>query len=316
MQAMNIALLALALTMQDSLGAWRRLPPSGVPGRFITAAAFDSARGVVVLFGGDRMRSTPVGDTWELDGDTWRRVEAEGPAARYGHAMAYDPAGRQVLLFGGYDKVSHLFPETWAFDGSRWTRQADSSVTPRRSPGSAWDTRRGRWVVFGGNAWRGRGTEDVFRADTWEWDGRRWTLGAAAGPAPRYGGEMVYDAARSVTLLFGGNDHSGNIYGDTWTWDGRAWSRVAETGPEPRGGALLAYDPRSRSVLLFGGFARDVTYRDAWRWDGRGWQRIAGHAMPALIFPTLVHDTSRGRLLLIGQTTPGGEMETWELPLR
>lgn len=54
---------------------------------------------------------------------------------------------------------------------------------------------------------------------------------------------MVYDSARKVVVLFGGDttdvssqpQPSGEprFFGDTWVWDGEAWLQVADIGPRP-----------------------------------------------------------------------------------
>src|SRR5262245_56732341 len=66
------------------------------------AMAYDSARGVTVLFGGDLSYYNLTGETWEWDGDTWTLRATSGPTARVAHAMAYDSARGVTVLFGGY----------------------------------------------------------------------------------------------------------------------------------------------------------------------------------------------------------------------
>ena len=74
--------------------------------------AYDSARGVTVLFGGYGAFGYPVDDTWEWDGNTWALRSATGPSPRRDHAMVYDSARSTVVLFGG---VSLYVPkgDTW-----------------------------------------------------------------------------------------------------------------------------------------------------------------------------------------------------------
>ncbi len=56
--------------------------------------------------------------------------------------------------------------------------------------------------------------------------GWTWTQQPVSGrPPARFGAGMAYDAARGVTVLFGGRG-CGIKCGDTWTWDGRQWSQV------------------------------------------------------------------------------------------
>ncbi|HYE62990.1 MAG TPA: kelch repeat-containing protein [Phycisphaerales bacterium] len=73
-------------------------PPSGRNGH---AMAYDSARGVTVLFGGDDGNGIRSGETWEWNGTKWRQVLVSGPSARRWHAMAYDSARGVTVLFGG-----------------------------------------------------------------------------------------------------------------------------------------------------------------------------------------------------------------------
>jgi hypothetical protein len=72
--------------------------------------AYDSARGVIVLFGG--LNSSGYnGETWEWNGTAWTQRIVRGPSPREGHAMAYDAARRVTVLFGGRDGAYN--GETW-----------------------------------------------------------------------------------------------------------------------------------------------------------------------------------------------------------
>ena len=99
--------------------AWTRVATGG-PARVAAAAAYDSSRGLVVLFGG-RSREAFVQDTWAWDGSAWRLLSETGPARRGLSAMAYDRARDRIVLFGG----RHKYPDgdlrdTWEWDGSQW----------------------------------------------------------------------------------------------------------------------------------------------------------------------------------------------------
>ena len=63
--------------------------------------------------------------------------------------------------------------------------------------------------------------------DMWQWDGRQWSEIPLTGPTPghRYQPMMVYDAARQVTVLYGGLQGSTDT---TWEWDGRRWREVKD----------------------------------------------------------------------------------------
>jgi hypothetical protein len=81
-------------------------------------------------------------------------------------------------------------------------------------------------VLFGGLA---GGNPRTALADTWLWDGERWTESKTAGPLKRSGHVMAYDAARVKTMLYGGGSWDGKVvtrYDDTWEWDGKQWTQV------------------------------------------------------------------------------------------
>src|SRR5690606_31453817 len=73
-----------------------------------------------------------------------------------------------------------------------WTL-ASSPAAPsaREGHAMAYDSSQQRVVLVGGNV--GNGSP---RADTWAWDGRRWSLVLALNLPARFGHAMAYDAAR------------------------------------------------------------------------------------------------------------------------
>lgn len=57
----------------------------------------------VALFGGmggdGTSAATPLGDTWQFDGQTWTQLQNTGLQGRWQHAMVFD--GEQLVMFGG-----------------------------------------------------------------------------------------------------------------------------------------------------------------------------------------------------------------------
>jgi len=165
------------------------------------AMAYDSARGVTVLFGG--YDGANDGETWEWNGATWTLRATSGPSPRFEHSLAYDSARGVTVLFGGFNSSSGSnFGDTWEWDGTTWTLRATGGPSPRAGHALAYDSARGVTVLFGGN-------EDpigpfVLNGETWEWDGATWTLRATSGPSPRTDHALAYDSARGVSVLFGG----------------------------------------------------------------------------------------------------------------
>ena len=59
------------------------------------------------------------------------------------------------------------------------------------------------------------------------WDGEGWRQAAAAGPTPRSGHAMAYDAGRRRVVLYGGGSFDGRTvtrHEDLWEWDGARWT--------------------------------------------------------------------------------------------
>ena len=153
--------------------------------------AYDSARGRVILFGGDDGQSF-FGDTWAWDGADWIQEADTGPPARSGHGMDYDNLRDRVVLVDGMSKS---------------TVQVQVSV----------------WVSgwFGSGHYETQTQQQVkvqFFNDTWEYDGSVWTRVADTGPEPRMGCGLVYNG--KTMLLFGGKNDT-TFFKNTWEWDGK-----------------------------------------------------------------------------------------------
>ncbi|MCG3132592.1 MAG: hypothetical protein FLDDKLPJ_03455 [Phycisphaerae bacterium] len=267
--------------------------------------AYDSARGVTVLFGGfyDRYGHRD-GETWEWDGSEWTLEATTGPSPRAEHALAYDSARGVTVLFGGWAPYEY-YVDTWEWDGVEWTLRATTGP-PRIDPAMAYDSARGVTVLFGGR-YRGQPY-----GDTWEWDGAAWTLRATDGPSPRYDHALAYDSARGVTVLFGGYD--GEYDGETWEWDGAAWTLRADTGLSPRYLHAMAYDSARGVTVLFGGRYYDGShhyYRDTWEWDGAAWTQQFPDLSPSPRQDhAMAYDSARGVTVLFGGAAT--DFETWE----
>lgn len=195
---------------------WTLMSTNGPDSRGYHAMAYDSGRGVTVLFGGYYWDGTlhGYGDTWEWDGNAWSLVSTNGPTPRDGHAMAYDPARDVTVLFGGTDG-SQFLGDTWEWDGSTWMVMSSNGPSPRAGHAMAYDATSESVVLFGGTFFDGAYHD---YGDTWAWDGSAWALLSTSGPTPRSLHAMVYDQSRSRAVLFGGleNENFGAPLRDTW----------------------------------------------------------------------------------------------------
>ena len=81
-----------------------------------------------------------------------------------------------------------------------------------------------------------------------------WTQKQDVGPSARSDVAMVFDAARSRVVLFGGaRSSTATLFNDTWEWDGKHWTQRQGIGPAARAFAAMAYDStRQRAVLFVG----------------------------------------------------------------
>ena len=99
-------------------GSWTEMHPATKPAGGPCTAAYDAARGVVVVF-------SSAGSTWEFTGSTWTRAHPlhAPPAYLRSTSMAYDSVTHQVLLFGGSESSQPETNHTWTWDGSDWTQR-------------------------------------------------------------------------------------------------------------------------------------------------------------------------------------------------
>ncbi|MBI5866116.1 MAG: immunoglobulin domain-containing protein [Planctomycetes bacterium] len=287
---------------------WTQVATSGPSSRNNHGMVYDSARRVVVLFGGVS-GSTYYGDTWEWDGTAWIERVVSGPSPCASPAMAYDSDRGVTTLFGGRTSGSSYSTETWEWDGATWNRRAESG--PQGGSGSVmiYDPIR-RLSVF----LSGTGGPTI----PWEWDGVTWTSRNVPGPAIAVA--ATYDVPRETSLVCFGYFSSASAENNLWDWDGATWRHTTGT-PRPRYGGAITYEPARDRVLLFGGAsyqAEHVTdFGDGWAWDGGGWLPVSATGPPARNYHAMVYDSMRAVVVLYGglQGASGGWGylgDTWE----
>lgn len=300
MASTRLALFALVAALParaDSCFEWQQRASTGPSARWYDVLAYDSARGVTVLFGGHRGGGggTWFGDTWEWDGAEWALSNEAGPAARYETAMAYDAAREVVVLFGGADGET-TFGDTWEWDGVAWTLAATEGPGRRRHA-LAYDAARGVTVVYGGEC------DDCNEPYTWEWDGRSWTrIVPPFGPPSRQWPAMTFDSLRGVVVLFGGDGFESGYRSDTWEWNGLVWAEVAVSGPSARYGHAMVYDSSRNRTILFGG-QDGLLKGDTWEWDGSVWTVASVAGPTARVYPGMAYDFNRAETVLFGGGT-------------
>jgi len=295
--------------------SWNQVSSSGPSPRRQHAMAYDSQRGVVVLFGGHGLGGGGLmylGDTWEWNGSSWSQVSSGGPSARDAHAMAYDSQrGVTVLLGGGQiqgqSQVTTSFSDTWEWDGGSWSQASGGMPSVQPGHAMAYDSQRGRMVLCGGP---GGGISNGVLVDTWEWDGSSWSQIGSNAPQARSAHAMAYDSQRDRTVLFGGAI-PGAYIGDTWEWDGSSWNQVGSTGPQARSAHAMAYDSQRGVTVLFGGSAYGPQ-GDTWMWDGTTWTQVSTTGPSVRYAHGMVYDSQRGVIVLFGGFDNSNLGDTWE----
>jgi hypothetical protein len=247
-------------TWQWNGTSWNNPSNTGPSTRCDQAMAFDSARGVVVSFGG--YRGTYLADTWEWNGATWTNRVVTGPGARADSFMVYDSKRGVMVLFGGQSSSGAILGDTWEWNGTQWSLRTNSGPPARWIQRMAYDSARGVTVMFGGADPSG------VRGDTWEWDGTTWTQrNPTTSPPARYGQAMAFNVERGVTELFGGQTgfaFGAGVLGDTWQWDGNNWTQVPIAGPAARSFTKMVYDSNRHRTVLFGGYNGTQFVGDTW----------------------------------------------------
>ncbi len=241
-----------------------RTPSMPSPDVGLGSSAFDSSRGVTVLFTANDAPGTS-GSTWEWDGSSWMLRSTTGPEFRYGGAMAYDSQRHVCVLFGGRRPGNTApfvyFGETWEWDGINWTIRSNSGPSGREQHGMCYDSDRAVTVLYGGLNF-----VSTLR-DTWQWDGNTWVLRENGSPNTYAIVCLCYDSQRQRTVLFDQTVHQ------TWEWDGLAWASRTTTGPPVLGGGKMAFDAARQVSVLVGEASSDFK---TWEWDGNSWlQRLA-----------------------------------------
>ena len=255
---------------------------------------------------------------------TWRsRSTVPSPFQRRSHAMAYDTARERVVLFGGFGAASARSAQTWEWNGNQWTETTPEFSSPlaRDRHAMVYSSGRGQIVMFGGSS-----TFEGELADTWTWNGERWTdvTPSTGNPPLRSEHAMAYDSQRGRVVLFGGQvfgNGSRIPLGDTWEWDGATWTELSpSTAPVARFGHAMAYDSQRGRVVLFGGADASGARDDVWEWDGTNWTEITSPNRPAArLWHSLVYDSAREAAVLFGGVAEvyiGGETvvryaDTW-----
>jgi hypothetical protein len=102
-------------------GNWSQVPVKSPPyavGQSV-AAAYDAARGYVVLFGGctkGAFGQVCTNQTWLYAHGVWTHLKlSPAPTLRQETSAAYDPANGALVMFGGAGRGFHRTSQTWTY---------------------------------------------------------------------------------------------------------------------------------------------------------------------------------------------------------
>ncbi len=206
-----------------------------------------------------------------------------------------------------------------ALGGPDWD-QIETEIPARAEFGMAYDQVNEALVIFGGEDWY----TEMAMGDTWAYnirDGTWEQMNPTIAPPGRHGHEMVYDPARELFVMFGGDDGK-NYLGDTWTYDlqTNTWEEVTpEFGPRGRVEFSMVYDTINEKILLFGGetATNTVLMNDTWVFDTERsiWTSIHTNGAPsARKFHAAAFDEDEGVMVMFSGSGPGSgnNDDTWE----
>jgi hypothetical protein len=214
----------------SSLGApaWFAMNPSGtLPlARMNHSAVYDSARNVLIAFGGTNCAGGYFSDVWTLsnangEGGTprWTKLSPSGapPAARENASVVYDSVNNILALYAG-DAGGNGFSDVWTLSNAngqggtpQWTQLLPTGTAPNARTGQSavYDSFNNRMVIFGGiNSLTGTS----FMGDTWILTNANGLGGASAWIAEKVSGTAplrrfhaaFYDSSFNDMVVFGG----------------------------------------------------------------------------------------------------------------
>lgn len=269
--ALIAAVPAVARAQIDPLaqpaGTWvKRSPLPGAPVSprlgYEGACIWDSPHRVVIRYGGHNQGGggEQGSEVWTFEPLTarWSLKEPNlsPPGVCCNAQNAFDPASGRYIRFPSFSG-SHgwqWWREIYLNDASVWSYDLESNrwrnlrplpaphVAPLRC--ASWDSDEQVVVVFGGEGGPRETLTYHPHRNEWRWMKPRWQ------PEPRSGGQMAYDAARKLHVLFGSQFHNDP---HTWLYDLRQneWrdAQPATMPPTDRNDAVLAYDSIHRVVI-------------------------------------------------------------------
>lgn len=261
---------------------WSQLSPAGTlpPPREGHTVVYDSAKNIMVVFGGTDCLGNYYNDVWILmnaDGSngtpTWSQASpsGSGPSSRTQSTAIYDASSNVMTVFGGVTTNKVVFNDVWTLSNAdgiggspTWTQLSPNGAGPiaRYAHSAFYDSANNRMVIHGGISSTG-----AVRNDTWILTNANGVTGTPAwsqlvptSVAPyRASHTVIYDAASSEMVVFGGDSQLAKTFTDDHVLvlthanglsSGATWS---QDGPAPRYHSAAIYDVATDQMVMFGG---------------------------------------------------------------
>lgn len=315
LEATGIYLNGTGETWEWNGERWSLRSTTGPSARLDHVMAYDSVRGVTVLFGGQNGTNPLLGDTWEWNGAQWSVRATTGPPARRKAVMAYDSSRGVCVLWGGHSVSDAASRETWEWNGNSWVFRSSSGPDPSTwKMAMAYDSARSLTVLRR-------------KDETWEWDGTAWVrrVTPIAVDRPYHESAIAFDASSGTTVLLAGFDAIGWPDPKTWGWDGHLWTMLNGDSSIQRASSAAVYDSVRGAVLAYGGansiydpsetILYDFVYDDLLMWNGSCWNTAPGSNPTLRIQHAMAYDAARNEVVLYGgRVADGGNgffADTW-----
>ena len=175
---------------------------------------------------------------------------------------------------------------------------------PRHLEEVTYDKKSDRLLLFGG----AEVNDGVWQEPTmlYEWNGGKWNMITAQGPAGRRGHGWIYDENRNETILMGGvttgQIAKDSILFDVWHWNGKSWKLMNTICPvkEPE----VVYDPISKRILVYGdannktvlNYNLETTF-ELWEYKNETWIKLSDEGPDIRGSRMMAFDVARKRLV-------------------
>lgn len=324
-----IILFLLVLSITSSIEIRAQTPSARTAHEIVYVSENDK----VILYGGFSI----IGDfnswefkTWSYDynENLWTKLATEGnPYSCVANSLAYDSENDVIITYGGIRKDHVGSNQTWVFNYSenKWTNPNPSTCPDyRHAHQLAYDSESDAVILYGGRSHQDHnpyGIEMKYN-DTWAYNfnSNTWiNMTTSSTPDGRYLHAMTYDSESDKVIIFGGVDHSGELFTtedrpylvETWAYDynSNTWENLTTSeGPEARIESRMVYDSESDRCILFGGWHHmyENKYGDeTWAYDynSNTWEQMDFlREAPFRYDPKLAYDSESDKIIMFGGT--------------